>query len=179
MKAIPNLISCSRIIFSIILIFVQPLSSAFYIIYILCGLSDMIDGFIARKTGTTSKLGAKLDSLADLIMTAVLLVMLYPILSPGTEIGIWIILIGAIRLVAAAIALKKYKTFAMLHTYGNKITGLVVFLFPIMLPYLHTTVLMYIICAVASVSALEELIIQLTSSELQVNRPSIFTDRHN
>ena len=175
MKAIPNYISFSRIIFSLILIFIKPLSVAFYAIYIICGFSDILDGFIARKTGTTSRLGEKLDSMADMIMTGVLLVVLYPIVNPATKIIIWIISIGIIRLASMVVAMKKYKTFAMLHTYGNKITGIVLFIFPILLPYINTTMLMYIICVVASISAIEELIIQLTSSELQANRQSIFT----
>ena len=174
MKAIPNCISFSRIILSLILIFVKPLSVAFYAIYIICGFSDVLDGLIARKTGTNSILGAKLDSMADMVMAGVLLLVIYPIVDPATVIIIWIISIGIIRLASMAVALKKYKTFAGIHTYGNKITGLVLFIFPILLPYIHTTVLMYIICVVASISAIEELIIQLTSSELQLNKKSIF-----
>lgn len=133
-----------------------------------------MDGFIARKTVTTSILGAKLDSMADMIMTGVVLFVLYPIVNPTNETVIWIISIAIIRLASMVIALKKYKTFASLHTYGNKITGIVLFIFPILLPYVHTTVLMYIICAVASISAIEELLIQLSSSQLNLNKQSIF-----
>lgn len=173
MKTIPNYISFSRIIFSLVLIFVKPLSTAFYVIYFICGLTDIIDGFIARKTGTTSKLGEKLDSIADLTMAVVLLVVLYPIVNPSTEIVIWIISISIVRLASMVVALIKYKTFAILHTYGNKITGVVILIFPILLPYIPTNVLMYIICVVASISAIEELIIQLTSCQLQINKKSI------
>jgi CDP-diacylglycerol--glycerol-3-phosphate 3-phosphatidyltransferase len=173
-KVIPNCISLSRIIFSLIFILVKPLSIAFYAIYIICGFSDIIDGFIARKIGATSRLGEKLDSIADLIMAGVLLFVLFPIINPTTEIIFWIIFIGIIRLASMAITLKKYKTFAIIHTVGNKITGLVLFILPILLIYIHINVLMYIICAIASISAIEELIIQLTSRELQVNRQSIF-----
>lgn len=63
MKKIPNYISFTRIIFSLILIFIKPLSMSFYSIYIICGFTDIMDGFIARKTGTTSRIGAKLDSM--------------------------------------------------------------------------------------------------------------------
>ncbi len=175
MKSIPNCISFSRIIFSVILFFIEPLSIAFYAIYIVCGLSDIIDGFIARKFGMTSRLGEKLDSMADMPMLGVLLVVLYPIINPVSEIFIWIILIFIIRVVSTIVAYKKYHTFAMLHTYGNKITGLILFLVPILLPFIHSTVLMYIVCAIACISAIEELIIQLTSRELQVNKSSIFT----
>jgi CDP-diacylglycerol---glycerol-3-phosphate 3-phosphatidyltransferase len=173
MKAIPNCISVSRIIFSLVLIFLKPLSVVFYIIYIICGFTDIVDGFIARKTGTTSNLGARIDSMGDMVMVGVLFFVLYPIINPSTQIVIWTISIGIIRLASMAVALKKYKTFAGLHTYGNKITGIVLFIFPILLPYIHTTVLMYIICVLASISAIEELIIQLTSNQLQLNKQSI------
>ena len=172
---VPNFISFSRIIFSLLLIFVKPLGLVFNTIYIICGLSDIIDGFIARKTGTTSRLGEKLDSIADMVMIVVLLLVLYPIINPTTEIIIWIILITIVRVTSMLVAIKKYKTFVMLHTYGNKITGLALFIFPILLSYIHTPLLIIIICAIASISAIEELIIELTSVKLQVNRPSIFT----
>lgn len=174
MKVIPNFISVSRIFFSLALILIDPLSLVFYTVYIICGFSDIIDGFIARKTGTTSVFGAKLDSIADMIMIGVLLYLFYPIINPKIEIIICVILIGTIRLIAMIVALKKYKTFASIHTYGNKITGIILFLFPILILYIDTTILMYIICVVASISATEELIIQLTSYELQLNRQSIF-----
>jgi CDP-diacylglycerol---glycerol-3-phosphate 3-phosphatidyltransferase len=174
MKVIPNCLSFSRIIFSMSLIFVKPLSAVFYIIYIICGLSDVLDGFIARKTDNTSIFGAKLDSLADLIMVGVLLFVLYPSVNPDTQILLWVILISIIRLSSMVVALKKYKTFAMLHTYGNKITGIVLFIFPLLLPYFHARVLISIVCTVASISAVEELIIQLTSSQLLLNKHSIF-----
>ncbi|EJO5349241.1 CDP-alcohol phosphatidyltransferase family protein [Clostridium botulinum] len=170
MKLIPNCISFSRIIFSLILIYTKPLSLAFYVIYIICGLSDIMDGVIARKTGTTSSLGAKIDSIADMVMVGVLLFLIYPIANITSKIVIWIILISIIRLLSVFIAMKKYKIFASIHTYGNKITGIVLFLYPILLPYINTTVTMYIICFIASISAIEELIIQLISSQLELNK---------
>ena len=174
MKTISNYISFSRIIFSLILIVVKPLSITFYTIYIICGLSDIMDGFIARRTGTTSKFGARLDSLADLIMVGVLIMILYPIVKLTDEILIWIISVAIIRVTSIVVALKKYRTFAILHTYGNKVTGIVLFISVTLLPYINTIVLMYIISVVASISAIEELIIQLTSNELQLNKRSVF-----
>lgn len=173
MKSIPNYISFSRIIFSLILLCVKPLSLHFYVLYIICGLSDILDGFIARKTGTTSKLGAKLDSIGDMIMVGVLLFLIYPIVNPAREVVIWIILIAIIRLAAMIVALKRYKTFASIHTYGNKITGIVLFIMPILLLYINITVLMYIICLFASISAIEEFIIQLRSKQLDLNKKGI------
>jgi len=158
----------------LILIFVKPLSITFYAIYIICGFSDIMDGFIARNTGTTSVLGAKIDSAADMTMIVALIIVLYPIIKPANIILIWIIAIAIIRLVAMVVAMKKYKTFASIHTYANKITGIVLFMFPILIHYIFAIELGYIICAMASISAVEELVIQVTSSELQVNKKSIF-----
>lgn len=174
MKTIPNYLSFTRIIFSLILIFVKPLSVTFYTIYIICGLSDIMDGFIARRIGITSKFGARLDSLADLIMVGILVMILYPIVKLTDEILIWIIFIAIIRVTSIVVALKKYRTFAIIHTYGNKVTGIVLFISVTLLPYINTIVLMYIISVVASISSIEELIIQLTSNELELNKRSIF-----
>lgn len=107
-------------------------------------------------------------------MTAALLFLIYPILNLTTKIVIWIVIISIIRLSSMFVAMKKYKTFASIHTCGNKITGIVLFLFPIFIPYINTNVLMHIICVVASISAMEELIIQLTSTKLELNKQSIF-----
>ena len=86
MKSVANFISAARILLTFTLILTKPLSAAFIIIYLFCGISDMLDGYIARKTGTTSKLGEKLDSLADFIMITVLIIILYPIVNPTAQI---------------------------------------------------------------------------------------------
>lgn len=67
MKNVPNEITIFRILLSISLFFIKPFSSLFLVIYLLCGFSDMIDGYIARKMNATSKLGAILDSIADVV----------------------------------------------------------------------------------------------------------------
>ncbi len=161
-------------VLSLILLLLRPFSAAFYAIYVLCGLSDFADGFIARKTGTASRLGEKLDSLADLVMVCVLFVILYPVLHLTAGLAACIILIFIVRALSVAIVFKKHRTFAILHSYGNKISGMLLFIFPLLLPLAPSTVLMYIICAIAGVSALEELLIHLTSKQLEVNRKSIF-----
>nr|WP_295777963.1 CDP-alcohol phosphatidyltransferase family protein [uncultured Intestinibacter sp.] len=44
----------------------------------MCGILDVLDGFIARKFNVTSKLGAKLDSIPDMIMIFVILFRFVP-----------------------------------------------------------------------------------------------------
>ena len=55
-KYIANIVTGFRILGSILLLFFPAFSAAFYMIYILCGLSDMIDGTIARMVSRCGKL---------------------------------------------------------------------------------------------------------------------------
>lgn len=175
MKSIANYISIGRIFFVFTLVLVKPLSITFFIIYLLCGISDIFDGYIARKTETISKLGGKLDSVADLVMVMVLIIILYPIINLTVQIIIWVVIIGIIRAISMIMVFVKYKTFGMLHTYSNKITGLMLFIFPLLLVFLQSDLLlMYILCVAASISAVEEFFIHLLSKELEINRKSIF-----
>lgn len=175
MKSIANYISITRIFLSFTLALVKPLSVAFFAIYLVCGISDIFDGYIARKTDSTSKLGEKLDSVADLIMVVVLMSVLYPIINPTIQIIIWIVIIGIIRAVSIMVVFVKYKAFGILHTYGNKITGLVLFIFPLSLAFAQSDVMMYVVCVIASISAVEELFIHLSSNQLRMNKKSIFS----
>ncbi|PYG89031.1 CDP-diacylglycerol--glycerol-3-phosphate 3-phosphatidyltransferase [Ruminiclostridium sufflavum DSM 19573] len=176
MKSLPNAISLSRILLSIFLFFTEPLSANFYIIYIICGLSDVTDGYIARKTGTLSRLGEKLDTLADMIMAVTLLIILYPVIKPESEMMYWIIVIAAVRVASILAAFVRYKELSGLHTYGNKITGIVLFIFPVLLSFINARVLIYSGCIIASISALEEFIIQMISKELKPNIRGLFDE---
>lgn len=182
MKAVPNGITLGRIGLSVLLLFFKPLGPAFLAIYICCGLTDWLDGLIARKTGTTSSLGAKLDSVADMMLTAIAFITLYPVLELSLGILLWILLIGIIRVASILTALYKFRTYASIHTYGNKLTGLILFVTPLWLSTLHQSVWFATVCMIATLSALEELIILITSSELKLNRKGLcirqtFTDQ--
>lgn len=174
MKNVPNYISLSRILLVLSLLFFRPTEAAFVVLYIAAGLSDILDGYVARKTGTTSRLGEKLDSFADFIMIVVLLVILLPVLDLSVPLLTLTAIIALIRIASMIVLCIRYRTFAGLHTYGNKLTGLLLFLFPATLAFGRAEWLMYLICVVALLSALEELVIHLTSKEFQANRKSLF-----
>ena len=172
---IANALTVSRILLSFLLPFLTPLKTPFLLVYAVCGITDALDGFIARRTHTISKLGARLDSLADLVLIASIIISLYPVIlfPPGTIV--WILVIATIRIAAAAVSRVKFKTFASLHTYLNKMTGLLIFLFPFMIPVFSAALPIWIICGAATVSAVEELLIQTTSKSLNLDRKSIFS----
>ena len=76
-----NAITLLRISGTAVLLFLRPFSPAFFVVYTLTGVTDVLDGFVARKTGTASDFGAKLDSAADLLFYGVMLLKIFPVLS--------------------------------------------------------------------------------------------------
>ena len=123
-KYIANIITGSRIIFSLPLLFI-PLSSAwFYMFYLFCGLTDMIDGTIARKTGAVSKFGAKLDTIADFVFMLVCAIKLLPLIRISLWLWVWIIIIASIKIFNIALVFVRKKKLISIHSVFNKIRGL-------------------------------------------------------
>ena len=155
-KHIANIITGSRIIFSLSLL-VIPLSSAwFYVLYLFCGLTDMIDGAIARKTNAFSSFGSKLDTAADFIFMAVCAVKVLPIIYLPVLLWIWIAVIAIIKFANIVFGFIRRKKLVDYHTDLNKMTGLLLFLLPFTLQYIEPTYSFAIVCAVATIAAIEE-----------------------
>ena len=94
-----NTITFFRIAAGIALLFCPVFSPAFYVFYIVAGVSDMLDGFVARKTDTVSKLGARLDTMADFVLVVVCLIKLLPVLRIPAWMYVWIGIIALIKVV--------------------------------------------------------------------------------
>jgi len=176
MKKPVNLITISRVIMAISLLFIEPMTAFFYVIYALCIVSDIADGPIARKTKTASNLGALFDSIADLIFIAIVLIIFLP--HPGFPLKLWMLygvgLVIVTRLIAFAIGFKKYRTLTLLHTYSNKAAGLIMACFPLYFELWDINVMFIIVFAAAYLSALEEFVITIRSKELNRNIKSMF-----
>ena len=156
MAGAANLITGTRILCSIALLFCQPLSPSFIVLYLIAGLTDMIDGTVARRTNTASEFGAKLDTAADFVLVAICLWKLLPSLAVPMWLWIWI---GGIALIKAVNLLSGYifqKRFVAMHTVMNKVTGILLFILPLTLPIMDLTYSAPIVCAVATFAAVQE-----------------------
>ena len=151
-----NLVTGCRIVCSIWLLFFPAFSDWFYILYLLCGLTDMVDGTIARKTNTTSKFGARLDTIADFIFAAAALIKLLPVMHLPKWLGIWIFVIAAIKLINVMSGFICKKRWVVEHTFMNKITGLMLFLLPLTLSFLELKYSAVVVCLTATFSAIQE-----------------------
>lgn len=175
MKQVPNILTCFRILSSIILLFLRPLSWQFFLVYTLCGVTDIFDGYIARKAGVASKTGAILDSIADMAFIAAALLILIPAMPFKAWMIYWIIGIAFIRISSLVVGYVRYRSFAGLHTYANKATGLILFCFPYLYSMFEFNEISYFILTAASLSGVEEIVINSTSKSLNRDVKSIFS----
>ena len=171
-----DLVTLVRIPAALGLLCTKPLSPPFLALYALGGLSDLLDGPIARRTGTAGGFGARLDSAADMVFAAAALFRLLPAVLPALP-G-WVAaacgVIVFIRLAAYAVGAVKFHRLTALHTAANKATGLCLFAAPLALPLADLRLLSAVLCGLAVVSAAEELACVLKMEEYASDTRSIF-----
>lgn len=173
---LPNCITSVRILGSIIMIFTAPLSLAFFLIYSLCGLSDALDGWVARRTNRITDFGSKLDSIADLIFYVIMVAKILRILWKLVPAWFWYVLgaILVVRVVSYTTAALKFHRFASLHTRMNKISGLLVFATPYFLTLPFADVYCCFTVLFGAAATLEEFLLHLTRSEYHENHKALF-----
>ncbi len=151
-----NTITFFRIAAGIVLLFCPVFSCAFYVFYIAAGLSDMLDGFVARKTDTVSKPGARLDTIADFVLVVVCLIRLLPVLSIPAWLYVWIGIIALIKAVNIVSGFAVQRKFVAVHSVMNKATGALLFLLPLTSPAVPLKYSAVIVCAAATFAAIQE-----------------------
>ena len=157
---IANGITVSRILFSLCLFLLSPSSVPFVVLYLLCGLTDVLDGFVARKLRTESKTGERLDSAADLFFAVVYAVKILPFLNIPLWIWIWTVIIASAKITEILIASKKTHRLSIEHSFGNKLTGLLLFFLPLSVCVVDVKYTATLVCAVATVTVIKEMVNQ-------------------
>lgn len=154
MKHSPNTITTLRLLGAICLLLCNPADAVFWVIYGLCGISDMLDGYLARKLHAESKAGAVLDSVADIGFVICVAIRLLPIMQIPTWLWIWAGVIVTIKIINQVSALIVYKRFSFPHTKANKLTGLLLFL---TLPTVFWSIIpITVVAGIATFAAIQE-----------------------
>jgi CDP-diacylglycerol--glycerol-3-phosphate 3-phosphatidyltransferase len=154
LKHWPNVISLLRIAGSISLLFCDVKGWPFWTLYVLCGLSDIADGWLARILHAESKTGAILDSVADLLFVACSAARLLQVVEIPVWLWTWGGVIVFIKMVNQVSALVVCKRFCFPHTWANKLTGLLLFL---VAPAVFRSVIpIAIVAAIATFAAVQE-----------------------
>ena len=154
MKQLPNTITLLRIAGSIGLLFCDVENITFWLVYGLCGISDIADGWLARKLKCVTRTGALLDSIADICFVACCAWMLLPILELPQWLWLWAGVIVAIKVVNQLSALVMYGRCCFPHTTANKATGFLLFIAVPMTIY--TIIPIVIVASVATLAAIHE-----------------------
>lgn len=154
-----NIITCSRIVGTLIMAFLPARSLGFFIVYSYAGLSDVADGYVARKLGTVSAFGSKLDSISDLLFYIVMMVKILPLLIYFLPhyVMLTIYSIFAVRILIYIYTGLSKHIFLSSHSYLNKATGLLLFFVPFLVTAKFFVYYAITICVIAIVSALNEI----------------------
>jgi len=191
-EKIPNALTVLRLIFIplIVVIFYSPYPFRNLLcsgIFILASLTDLFDGFIARKYGVTSVFGAFLDPVADKLIVCTVLILLTSQSQSGFVIAIpsqiiicreifisalreWTALSGNSALVAVGFQGKLKTTFQMialvLLLYAPIETGII---------YILGIICLYLSAVLTVTSAINYIRAALDSSNPQIKTSSVST----
>ena len=179
MKHIPNILTSLRILCASLLLAVPVYSARFYLLYLICGVTDFLDGRLARRFHVASKAGASLDNIADytLLMSTAIKVL------PTLLLDLWTLVWGICMLTAhissSVIAWIKYKRIVVLHTFAYRLLGGAVYVIPLLAGLGNHTLLISIICGFMCFSVPEEIYLLLASKQLEPDVGGVFFDNSN
>ena len=163
MHQLANTITSIRILCSIALLFCAVFPPAFYVLYISAGFTDIVDGWIARRTNTASELGSKLDTIADFIFLVICGIKLLPIIEIPTWIYVWIGIIAFIKLINVVYGFIVFKRFITLHTTINKFVGALLFLFPLtwnIIDLRYSTITLSLLATFSAIQEIHHIVIK-------------------
>lgn len=173
MHRIPNILSILRIFASITMLFFFNYPKVFIPLYLFAGISDVLDGYIARRLKATSTLGARLDSIGDTFFFIILL--LYLVNTFQAIIMVFlipIIIITTIKFLNIIIGFIKFRKLTMLHTIANKLAGFLIYCIPLFI-WLNINKAIWAVVAVSLFAAVQELIIlsRTSKNNIDLNLP--------
>ena len=150
MKGLPNLVTAIRAAASGALIFAAPFSAAFLALYALAGLSDMLDGFLARGLHAETAAGARISAFWPYARRSCCP---YCVCRAGNGRG----LRRFSRCASPCLRSACIAEFPVpLHTQANRLTGLALFLFPAALRFVPAAAAAPFLCALAAFAAAQE-----------------------
>ena len=156
MKRIPDLLSMSRIVLCLPLLLMDAMTMPFWVLYLIAGLTDILDGFLARRWGVESKFGARLDSLADFVFVIAVGYKLFPYLKLPATLWMMIAFIALVKVINAINSFVVKHRIEFLHTTANKLTGFLLFIGMMAIGQSYFVPIAWIIACIAFFAAIQE-----------------------
>ena len=176
--SIPNLLSLLRIA----LVPVLALAAAFYqadlflLVLAISLLSDLLDGYFARKLNQVTELGARLDSWADMATYAMMIIGLYLIWPSIFDQQFFFLMAATLSyILPVIIALFRFGSFPSYHTWGAKLAALLIAPAFYLLILNDQQLFFRLVIVLHVVVALEEIAITFFLKKSETNVASILT----
>lgn len=128
-----NVLTGIRVLCGVMLLFFPAFSPTFFLLYLLGGLTDALDGTVARRQGKATDSGAKFDTAADMIFAAAAGIRMIGNIEVPLWLLIWAGLIALLKAVNLLMGLIAYHRFISVHSPLNKICGVIVFSIPLLM----------------------------------------------
>ena len=138
------------------LLLVDAMTVPFWVLYMIAGTMDMLDGFLARRWGVESKFGARLDSLADFVFVLAVGYKLLPWLKLPVVLWMMIGLIALVKTVNAVSAYIVSHRIEYPHTKANKITGFLLFIGMVAIGQSFFVPVAWVLACIALFAAIQE-----------------------
>lgn len=123
-----SVLTSVRVICAFLVLVFPVFSKWFYILYVTGGVTDVIDGVVARRLRKETNFGAKFDAVADFIFAVAVVAKTAGSMSFPAQLLIWISIIFVIKIANVVTGFVKYGSFIAIHSTMNKICGLIVFI---------------------------------------------------
>ena len=128
----------------------------FWVLYVIAGTTDILDGFLARRWGVESKFGARLDSLADFVFVLAVGYKLFPYMKLPTALWMMIGFIALMKMINAISSFVVKHRIEFLHTKANKLTGFLIFIGMMAIGLSYFVSVAWIISCIALFAAIQE-----------------------
>ncbi|MBO7145455.1 MAG: CDP-alcohol phosphatidyltransferase family protein [Salinivirgaceae bacterium] len=155
---LPNAITTVRILCSAAILFCNALTPMFFALYIAAGVSDIADGWVARRTNTASEFGSKFDTAADAIFVIVCLIKLIPAIGIPVWLIVWTGVIACIKIFNIVSVYAEKRQFVAVHSAMNKIAGALLFALPPTLAVIDIKYSAPTVCAISTFAAIDEFV---------------------
>lgn len=174
-RYIPNILSIIRILLCPALLLITENNLMLITLIIGIGLTDILDGYFARKFNCQSQFGSQLDSLGDMLFFIMLLayVIVYKryVLIENKKLLMCVVVVKCIPLIIGMI---KYKKLVFIHTILNKLSGIMVVIGVITIITFEIHIIMIYVLFFILLAGIEEILIEILVKNPDENRKSVF-----
>jgi CDP-diacylglycerol---glycerol-3-phosphate 3-phosphatidyltransferase len=180
MKHIPNLITSVRLFSALALLFLTLFTSKaslyFLPLFIAAGVSDMLDGYIARRFNCCTEFGAHLDSISDLSLYVAAATFL--LLTMGRELTPclpFIIMGTCTQTFHIWYSTQRFKTFPAYHSDFSRLSAYIIFFLVILFRHTNNPALISAVALIWTACSAEGIIITTLLKRARTNLAGIHT----